>query len=142
MKVCIIAPDRIFLTVDATQCILPTNTGSIGILPNHTPLMTGLDIGVLLLCEEGGESQSTLWTAMVILGGFALIQDESLTILVNEAEFGTAIDPDEALRALQDAQSAADKADGSSDGIQRRVALQRARARYQGTLREQALVTV
>jgi F-type H+-transporting ATPase subunit epsilon len=142
MKVCIIAPDRIFLTVEATQCIVPTNTGSIGILPNHTPLMTGLDIGVLLLCEQRGDGQSTEWTSMVILGGFALIQEDSMTILVNDAEFGKTIDQDEALAAFQEAQRLADAADGSSDGIQRRVELQRARARYQGTLREQALVTV
>ena len=52
MKVCIMAPDRVFLDGEAEELILPTNTGQIGILQNHTPLITGLDIGVLLVREK------------------------------------------------------------------------------------------
>ena len=76
------APDRVFLDGEAEELILPTNTGQIGILQNHTPLITGLDIGVLLLREKSE------WSAMAVMGGFALIQDNTLTLLVNEAEFG------------------------------------------------------
>jgi F-type H+-transporting ATPase subunit epsilon len=97
MKVCIMAPDRVFLDVEAEELILPTNTGQIGILPNHTPLLTGLDIGVLLLREK------TQWVSMAVMGGFALVQKNTITLLVNEAEVGTNIVADEAKQVMEDA---------------------------------------
>ena len=127
MKVCIMAPDRVFLDIEADECILPTNTGQIGILQNHTPLITGLDIGVMLLREK------TEWVPMALMGGFALIQDNTITILVNEAEFGKSIDPEEAEATFTEAQAAAEAATGKKEAIEASLALKRARARFQVT---------
>jgi ATP synthase F1 epsilon subunit len=127
MKVCIMAPDRVFLDGEAEELILPTNTGQIGILQNHTPLITGLDIGVLLVREK------TDWAAMALMGGFALVQDNTITILVNEAEFGKNINPEEAEAAFNQAQTASEAAKGKKEAIEASLTLKRARARYQVT---------
>jgi len=127
MKVCIMAPDRVFLDIEAEELILPTNTGQIGILPNHTPLLTGLDIGVMLLREK------TQWVSMAVMGGFALVQKNTITLLVNEAELGTNVVPDEAKAAMEEAQKVFAKADGKKEKIEASLQLQRAQARYQVT---------
>ena len=88
LQVCIMAPDRIFWNEEAKEIILPTNTGQMGVLTNHTPLITGLDIGVMLV------RTGTEWVSMALMGGFALIKDNKITILVNEAELGSDINPD------------------------------------------------
>jgi ATP synthase F1 epsilon subunit len=127
MKVCIMAPDRVFLDTEAEELILPTNTGQIGILPNHTPLLTGLDIGVMLLREK------SQWVSMAVMGGFALVQQNTITLLVNEAEVGTNIVPDEAKEAMEEAQKVFAKAEGKKEQIEAKLQLQRAQARYQVT---------
>jgi F-type H+-transporting ATPase subunit epsilon len=80
LQVCIMAPNRIFWKDEAKEIILPTNTGQMGVLTNHMPLITGLDIGVLLVRTDAE------WTSMAIMGGFALIRDNKITILVNDFE--------------------------------------------------------
>lgn len=63
-----------------------------GVLTNHIPLLTGLDTGIILIRE----SISLEWKSIIITGGFALINNNKVIILVNEAEFGSDINIDEA----------------------------------------------
>lgn len=55
-----------------------------GVLTNHIPLLTGLDTGIVLVREENSS-----WLPIVVTGGFALVNDNKVTILVNEAELGS-----------------------------------------------------
>lgn len=56
-----------------------------GVLTNHIPLLTGLDTGLVLIRK----SVSSEWMGVVVAGGFALVNDNKVTILVNEAELGS-----------------------------------------------------
>ena len=67
MEVCIVKPDRIFFKEEAEELLLPTNTGYIGILKDHAPLVTGLDNGVLAI------RQDTTWRFLALLGGFGVV---------------------------------------------------------------------
>lgn len=58
-----------------------------GVLKDHIPLLTGLDIG-LMKVRSGVDSR---WTFMAVMGGFALVNNNKVTILVNEAELATEI---------------------------------------------------
>jgi len=121
------APDRVFWNEEATEIILPTSTGQMGVLNNHTPLITGLDIGVMLV------RSGTEWVSMVLMGGFALIKDNKITILINEAELGSDIDSDQAKEVLDKAKQVLDKAESRKEKIEANLAFKRARARYQVT---------
>ena len=44
----------------------------------------------------------TGWTSIVLMGGFAEVEDDELTILVNGAEEGGNIDKDSAQRELEE----------------------------------------
>lgn len=56
-----------------------------GVLTNHIPVLTGLDTGVLQI-----RTLSSLeWLSVVVMGGFALVNNNKVTILVNEAELGS-----------------------------------------------------
>jgi len=128
LQVCIMAPDRIFWNEEATELILPTNTGQMGVLTNHTPLITGLEIGVMLV------RTGTEWVSMALMGGFALVKDNRVTILVNEAELGSKINAEEAEVQYLSAQESFEKADGRKEKIEATLSLKRAKARYQVTL--------
>src|SRR6476469_4222149 len=80
LQVCIMTPDRIFWNDQAEEIILPTNTGQMGVLSNHAPLITALDIGVMLIRTKKN------WISLALMGGFALVKQNQITVLVNEAE--------------------------------------------------------
>ena len=123
------APDRVFWNATANEIILPTNTGQMGILTNHTPLITGLDIGVMLVREES--SKGNEWISMALMGGFALIQENTVTILVNDAELATSINSEEAEKSFLEAQTAFEKAESRKEKIETSLTFKRARARLQ-----------
>ena len=125
LQVCIMTPDRIFWNDQAEEIILPTNTGQMGVLTNHAPLITALDIGVTLIRSK------TEWIPVALMGGFALVKQNQITILVNEAESSQTIDPDQAETAFQEAKTRLEEAQGDKQRVEATFIFKRARTRYQ-----------
>jgi F-type H+-transporting ATPase subunit epsilon len=125
LQVNILTPDRIFWNESAEEIILPTNTGQMGVLTNHAPLMTALDIGVMLIRTKKE------WISLALMGGFALVKQNQVTVLVNEAESSSTIDPAEAEKSYEDAQAKWAEASSQKQKVEANFALKRARARYQ-----------
>nr|YP_009691017.1 ATP synthase CF1 epsilon subunit [Saccoloma inaequale]QEG57797.1 ATP synthase CF1 epsilon subunit [Saccoloma inaequale] len=123
----VMAPNRIVWNAEVWEITLPTNSGQIGILPNHAPLLTASDMGVSRIRRDGQ------WSAMALMGGFATIENNQVTILVNEAERATEIDPDEARRTFQTAQADLAKAEGKKKVIEANLAFKRAKARLEAS---------
>ena len=125
LQVCIMTPDRIFLNDQAEEIILPTNTGQMGVLSNHAPLITALDIVVTLIRSK------TEWNPVALMGGFALVKDNQITILVNEADSATEIKSDEAESAFEAAKLKLEQAVDEKQRVEATFQFKRARARYQ-----------
>ena len=125
LQVSIMTPDRLFFNDQAEEIVLPSNTGQMGVLTNHAPLMTALDIGVMLI------RKSTEWTSVALMGGFALVQQNQVTVLVNEAESPESVNPEEAEKACSEATERWSQASGQKQRVEANLALKRARARYQ-----------
>ena len=49
LNVRVITPDKVVWDADTEELILPSSTGQLGILTDHAPLLTALDIGVMRL---------------------------------------------------------------------------------------------
>jgi F-type H+-transporting ATPase subunit epsilon len=126
----VVAPDKILWDSEAEEVILPSTTGQLGILTGHAPLLTALDIGVMRV-RPGKD-----WVPIALMGGFAEVEDNEVTILVNAAERGETIDKEAAGKALEEAQARFDKAESGDDRqekIQATQALKKARARFQAS---------
>nr|YP_009548150.1 ATP synthase CF1 epsilon subunit [Pteris vittata]YP_010328048.1 ATP synthase CF1 epsilon subunit [Ceratopteris thalictroides]AYW14696.1 ATP synthase CF1 epsilon subunit [Ceratopteris cornuta]UJH19112.1 ATP synthase CF1 epsilon subunit [Ceratopteris thalictroides] len=123
----VMAPNRIVWNSEVGEIILSTNSGQIGILPNHAPLLTALDMGVSKI-RSGGQ-----WSAMASMGGFAMIDNNRVTILVNEAEVSDEIDPVEAQKDYEVAQMELAKAEGRKRKIEANLAFKRAKARLEAS---------
>ena len=127
LTVSVIAPDKTVWKGDAQEVILPSTTGQVGILSGHAPLLTALDIGVMRVRADKD------WQAIALMGGFAEVEDNQVTILVNGAEQGSAIDLETA-RSNYEAAQATLNAVGAEDRqgkIQAQQALRRTRSRFQ-----------
>ena len=129
LHISIIAPDRTVWDSDAEEVILPSSTGQLGILRGHAPLLTALDIGVMRVRTDKD------WTPIVLMGGFAEVENDELTILVNGAEEGSSIDKEEAQKELEEATIRFNEAEteSSKDRIEATQNLRKARARAQAS---------
>lgn len=125
LQVCIMTPARVFWNEQAEELILPTNTGQMGILSNHAPLITALDIGAMMIRTKQD------WRAVALMGGFALVKNNQVTILVNEAESSATIDPREAEKTFEEAKTRLEQAQGEKEKVEATFSFKRARARYQ-----------
>lgn len=128
LTVRVIAPDKTVWDAPAEEVILPSTTGQLGILSGHAPLLTALEAGVLRVRD--GKN----WLAIALMGGFAEVERNEVTILVNGAERGDAIDKEEARTAFTDAQARlakAEQGDDKQERYQATQAMKRSRARLQ-----------
>jgi F-type H+-transporting ATPase subunit epsilon len=109
--------------VDAVN--LPGSEGRMGILPNHTALLTTLGYGEVIVRTAGEEE------FFAIGGGFAEVQPDRVIILADSAEHAEAIDIERAERARKKAEKF--MAEGVPEDPERyaqiRASLQRAQIR-------------
>ncbi|CAD5936076.1 ATP synthase epsilon chain [Planktothrix agardhii] len=128
LTVRVIAPDRTVWDENADEVILPSTTGQVGILTGHAPLLTALDTGVLRVRSKNK------WTPIALMGGFAEVEANEVTILVNGAERGDTINLEVARTAYTKAQAdleVAETGDSKKAKIKATKAIKRARARLQ-----------
>ena len=102
---------------EVEEVIAPGNVGELGILPNHAPLVTGLEPGELRVKRDGAEAQ------FFISGGFLEVRDDEVRVLADAAERGGEID-------LERAEAARERAEARLQG---EAEVDRARA--EGSLR-------
>jgi len=125
LKVCIMTPERVFWNDQADEIILTTNSGQMGVLSNHAPLITGLDVGITLI------RSGTNWIPVAVSGGFALVKQNRVTLLVHEAESAETIGVDQAEVEFEKAKAILEQAQGQKERVEATFAFKRARARYQ-----------
>lgn len=124
----IIAPDRTVWDADAEEVILPSSTGQLGVLRGHAPLLTALDVGVMRVRMDKE------WIPIVLMGGFAEVENDQLTILVNGAEEGSKINKVEAEKNLEEMTLRFNEAVTTKEKIEATQNLRKARARVQAAL--------
>ena len=129
LTVRVISPDKTVWDATAQEVILPSTTGQIGILTGHAPLVTALDTAVMRVRP----TQNQEWVAIALLGGFAEVENDEVTVLVNGAERGDKIDIEAAQTAYTQAEATVNQSQNATrqEQIQATQALKRARARFQ-----------
>ena len=125
LNVRVITPDKIIWDAPAEELILPSSTGQIGILTGHAPLLTALDIGVMRIKSITG------WTFIVLMEGFAEIEDNKVTILCNGAEEGSSIDLPTTQKELENIILLVESATTKKEKIKATIELRKSKARLQ-----------
>jgi F-type H+-transporting ATPase subunit epsilon len=127
LTVRVVAPDKTVWDAEAEEVILPSTTGQLGVLSGHAPLLTALEVGVMQVRPEKD------WMTIALMGGFAEVENNEVTILVNGAERGDTIDLESARTAFETAKAALDatSTEDKSATMKATNAFRRARARFQ-----------
>ena len=95
----VLAPDQSVFDDTADEIILPSTTGLLGVLPGHISMVTAIDIGVLRVLKNGN------WDSIALTRGFAEVESDEVTVLVNKAEMGKNIDSNKAEAELEQAKN-------------------------------------
>jgi ATP synthase F1 epsilon subunit len=69
LQISILTPEKPFWNGEAEEIILPTETGEMGVLKNHAPIITGLDVGAMLVRTKEE------WNSYALMGGFAVVKN-------------------------------------------------------------------
>ena len=130
MKLKIITQERVVFDGDVDEIYTKGIDGEFGLLKDHVPVMSALDIGVTR-AKIGEEIKK--YTTM---GGILQIKDDESHILTTLAEAGDEIDELRAKEALERAQHRLKEASARIDAKRAEAAIARAKARLKATLNE------
>ncbi len=123
LKLKIVTPDKVIWDEEVDEVILPSQSGQMGILTNHAPLLTALNVGVLQVRTKSG------FLSIAIDRGFAEVEDNEVNVLVTKAERGDQIDLTQAREALAKAQQVVTSSTDKSEVLSAKLNVERATAR-------------
>ncbi|WOC16446.1 F0F1 ATP synthase subunit epsilon [Pseudochrobactrum sp. MP213Fo] len=76
----LVSPERLLLSAEVTEVVIPGSEGYLTVLAGHAPLMTTIIPGKLTVKTADGKSD-----AYVVFGGFADITPEGCSLLAESA---------------------------------------------------------
>ena len=121
----IVTQEKLVFADDVDIVNLPGSEGRMGILPNHTAMLTTLAFGEVVI-RKGGQEEY-----FAIGGGFVEVQPDKVIVLADSAEHAEEIDVDRAEQARERAEQM--MRDGVPDDPERmaqiRASLMRAQVR-------------
>ena len=110
----LVSPERLLVSGDVEQVLVPGAEGDMTVLAHHAPLLTTLRPGLLDIGLPGGEHQR-----FFIRGGFAEIGPSGLTVLAETAIDLVELDAGRFAQAVKDAEE--DVANATEDAARDRA---------------------
>jgi F-type H+-transporting ATPase subunit epsilon len=76
----LVSPERVLFSGDVDAVVLPASEGDMTVLAGHSPVMTTLKTGFLVVTSTPGNGRRVL-----VRGGFADVNQNGLTVLAERA---------------------------------------------------------
>ena len=110
----LVSPERLLVSGEVEQVLVPGAEGDMTVLAYHAPLLTTLRPGLLDIGYPGGKHQRYF-----IRGGFAEVGPSGLTVLAETAIDLVELDANQLAQAIKDAEE--DVADAKEDAVRDRA---------------------
>lgn len=114
----VVTPDKLFFEGEIDMLVARTIEGDVGILLNHSPLVTILDIGRLVI-KDGDERKIA-----ACAGGYIDVRNNNITVVSDACEWEEEIDINRAERAKERASKRLE--DKETDTFKAELALKKA----------------
>jgi len=95
----LVTPERLLLSEEVDEVVLPGYEGEFGVLPGHTQFLAILNIGIMSY-RKGSETRK-----LALGGGFAEVTPERVVVMAETAEHAGEIDVERARRARDRAEA-------------------------------------
>jgi F-type H+-transporting ATPase subunit epsilon len=105
----LVSPEKLVFSGEVEQVDVPGAEGDFGVLAGHAPFVTTLRPGMLTVHGPGGAQQ------IVVLGGFAEVSAEGLTVLADLAEAAENMDRDVLAQRITEMQQHIEKLEPGSE---------------------------
>lgn len=119
----IVTPDKMFYKDEAEMVIVRGSEGEMGILFDHEPFVTPLDIGTIRIKNNGQ------FKIAALSQGYLQITEEKVVILSDTAEWPEEIDVERAEKARERAEKRLQQKTPDLDILRAEIALKKAAAR-------------
>ncbi len=126
----VVSPTRNMFDKEVDMIIMRATEGDLGVMAGHIPLTTTLSIGVLKIYDDDAE-ENKKQLQMAVLGGFAEIKPDCVTVLSDAAEWPNEIDVSRAQAAKERAERRITENSGELDVQRASLALRRALVRIE-----------
>ncbi|WP_425088932.1 F0F1 ATP synthase subunit epsilon [Stappia sp.] len=110
----LVSPERLLLSEEATQVVVPGIEGEFGVMAGHAPMMSTLRPGVLTVSRPSAADE-----AFFVRGGFAEAGPKGLTVLAEVAVPMADLKADDIARQIREAEE--DLADAGDDAARERA---------------------
>jgi F-type H+-transporting ATPase subunit epsilon len=95
----LVTPERLLLSEEVDEVVLPGYEGEFGVLPGHTQLLAILNVGILWYRKGSAINKIALG------GGFAEVTHDRIVVMADTAERADEIDLERAQRARERAEA-------------------------------------
>jgi F-type H+-transporting ATPase subunit epsilon len=105
----LVSPEKLLFSGDVEQVDVPGSQGDFGVLANHAPYVATLRPGILTVHGASGTQK------IVVLGGFAEVSVQGLTVLADVAEAVEDIDRAMISTRISELETRIEKTESGSD---------------------------
>lgn len=102
----LVSPERVVLSIDADEVILPGSEGQMGVLAGHAPVVSTLNPGVITVVIGNSRRR------VLVNGGFAEVRPDQVTVLAEQAQDVEQMSPSTIAAELDRARQALTEASG------------------------------
>ena len=113
----LVSPERLLVSGEVEQVLVPGSEGDFTMLAHHAPLLTSLRPGLLEIVSSGSERRRYF-----VSGGFAEVGPQGLTVLAETAIDLIELEAETLNQAIKDAEE--DIADAKDEGVRDRAKTQ------------------
>ena len=122
----LVSPEKLLLSRKVDMVVVPGAEGDMGVLPQHSPAITTVRPGTIVVYEGGAVTDR-----IFIAGGFAEVSDNRCTVLAEEAMPIEDIDKNAVEQALSTALDGVSSASSAADRNTAEIAVAVAKAKIQ-----------
>jgi F-type H+-transporting ATPase subunit epsilon len=120
----LITQEKVLISEDVSYAVVPSESGPLGVLPRHAPLLGALAIGILKVRDTAKKEFNVF-----VDRGFFMISREGITLVVRKAEREDKIDVERAVAARERAKKLIASRNAGTDLKRANEAFQRAATR-------------
>ena len=124
LQVDIVSAEQSIFSGEATMVIAPGESGELGILPEHMPLLTRIKPGTVRIQPVGGGEEEVIYVS----GGMMEVQPDRVTVLADTSVRAHDLDEAKAMEAERLAKEALADRSGAIDHAKAQIELAQAAA--------------
>ncbi len=107
----VVTPRKLVVSDEVDLCTVPGTEGVFGVMANHAPILSTLNIGPMHYNKDGDTVR------LAVSGGFVEVSNNKMTVLAEAAEVSEEIDVERALRAKERAEKRIQEAKAGREDI-------------------------